>query len=661
MASQDLTIRYLGDSSDLEKTQKRVSQSINATSQQAKQSADKIEASFQKTSKALDKTADASGDTERALLGVADVLEVVGLNSAAAGTRIAADLGGGLEGIIKGGAGVKGALGAVATAASVVAVAVASGATAYLLYANALGESRAEVDAIHRSLEALDRQLGIDNKGLAEANKSWDRFTEAAKKVQTELDIVNGVQTALQAQGEAQVENLKEQASEGILTAGKLAAAAEQRIEANKRLIKSGQLTLKEEIAARQEIDASKVALADANALLEERRAALDKAVAGAQQLTEYNTALADSEEFLSDRTRERAEAEKMAREETSALNAVEAIRVQAIAATLEGEDAILFARDQQLAKLDEYAAKLGEVSEIEQARAAVQQQAAFQILDGWTATTDQIAADTASLTDELASNLGDLSEAFDDLVAEVTEESGGKLKQFWGEFGDDVMSMSADLSGSLNSLFDTVTGYMVGIASESKQALLSLGEDVDEEERKAAMQKFQREKQAALDSFYLTQNAALATAAINGALSITDIWSENAGNPLYASILTGLSVAAIGAQVAAILAAPPPSFHTGGIVGRNLESSEVPAILRAGEGVLSRQGLAAIGGEQALEQANRGQPSGGMGGMTIAFPTTSGFAERVYVTATGTTGRGRRATRQLRGSGRTSHYNRRG
>ena len=62
-----------------------------------------------------------------------------------------------------------------------------------------------------------------------------------------------------------------------------------------------------------------------------------------------------------------------------------------------------------------------------------------------------------------------------------------------------------------------------------------------------------------------------------------------------------------MGATQAGIVAAQePPSFHLGGIVGSRPDERQITA--RAGEGVLTRQGVNAIGGESGLAAANRGQ-----------------------------------------------------
>lgn len=73
--------------------------------------------------------------------------------------------------------------------------------------------------------------------------------------------------------------------------------------------------------------------------------------------------------------------------------------------------------------------------------------------------------------------------------------------------------------------------------------------------------------------------------------------------------------VAAIVAAAGAIQIATIASqrFHEGGMIGpSNLRSDEVPIIAQTGEGILSRKGMAALGGEANLNKLNNGESSGG-------------------------------------------------
>ena len=69
------------------------------------------------------------------------------------------------------------------------------------------------------------------------------------------------------------------------------------------------------------------------------------------------------------------------------------------------------------------------------------------------------------------------------------------------------------------------------------------------------------------------------------------------------------------------------PRIGTGAqrAIQRALSGDDVPAILQAGEGVLSRAGMAALGGDAALAALNRGQSPGGLGGVQVQIIARDG------------------------------------
>jgi hypothetical protein len=71
--------------------------------------------------------------------------------------------------------------------------------------------------------------------------------------------------------------------------------------------------------------------------------------------------------------------------------------------------------------------------------------------------------------------------------------------------------------------------------------------------------------------------------------------------------------VAAVGAAEIAVIAAQQPQLHDGGMA-----TDEYPYTLQTGEGVLSRRGVRALGGPDAVEEVNRGRPATGGGGVSL-------------------------------------------
>jgi len=64
-----------------------------------------------------------------------------------------------------------------------------------------------------------------------------------------------------------------------------------------------------------------------------------------------------------------------------------------------------------------------------------------------------------------------------------------------------------------------------------------------------------------------------------------------------------------------------PPTFDLGGMVPMGTQAGSgrhTMATLEAGEGVLTRQGVAAAGGPEGIEALNAGRGSGGGGGPTV-------------------------------------------
>ena len=126
--------------------------------------------------------------------------------------------------------------------------------------------------------------------------------------------------------------------------------------------------------------------------------------------------------------------------------------------------------------------------------------------------------------------------------------------------------------------------------------------------------------ERAALETTRELQNQAIQRAfTAQQALRIAEITMNTAGaimnaaatvpTPALPFVLGGL--AALGAtQIALVGAQEPPTMHLGGIVGG---PDERTITARAGEGVLTRQGVNAIGGEAGVASANRGQGGGAM------------------------------------------------
>lgn len=101
----------------------------------------------------------------------------------------------------------------------------------------------------------------------------------------------------------------------------------------------------------------------------------------------------------------------------------------------------------------------------------------------------------------------------------------------------------------------------------------------------------------------------AMAMAIVHTAAGVTRAFEDY---PWPFSMIVGGIIAAAGAIEIATIAAT--KFHSGGIIRAHggLAVDEVPIIAQSGEGILSRRGMANLGGEYALNRLNAGEGYGG-------------------------------------------------
>ena len=103
--------------------------------------------------------------------------------------------------------------------------------------------------------------------------------------------------------------------------------------------------------------------------------------------------------------------------------------------------------------------------------------------------------------------------------------------------------------------------------------------------------------KKAALIAFRINQAAALADIAMNTAVQISKV----AGNPFAIAAVTAVG----GIQAANVLAQSPPEMHMGGFIGKGEDTRNITVL--TGEAVLNRRTVQNLGGEQGINQLQRG------------------------------------------------------
>ncbi len=239
------------------------------------------------------------------------------------------------------------------------------------------------------------------------------------------------------------------------------------------------------------------------------------------------------------------------AREAAAAMRELQGIVDQLQMEQLDGEAAIVEAYDRRIEKITE----LGEISgEFEQARlAATLEQAALE--------RDLAAERAAAAADEEARR----AEAFRKTI--------------------DTAYAAVDMGNAISDMILQVSG-----------ANVTAQEDMNEQQKRAVK-----------TAFAINKATAIAQAGINTALGVTNALTVQPIVPL------GVAMAALvattgGIQTALIAAQKPPSFHVGGLIGGGGSSpDEVTITARTGEGVVSAQGMAALG-EDGLRSLNRGE-----------------------------------------------------
>jgi len=174
---------------------------------------------------------------------------------------------------------------------------------------------------------------------------------------------------------------------------------------------------------------------------------------------------------------------------------------------------------------------------------------------------------------------------------------------------GENIAELEAQLQEAMNARAD-IEREASGITAEQERA--QTAGRVEEIRKRLAEEKraqgiIEAQKNAAIvKAFNIQQAARSAEAVMNTAAAVT-LAAAFVPAPLNAPLIA--SMVALGAsQVALIASQEPPTMHTGGMIGPD----EAMIKARRGEGVLTQQGVAAIGGPAGLDAANRGQGSGG-------------------------------------------------
>lgn len=188
--------------------------------------------------------------------------------------------------------------------------------------------------------------------------------------------------------------------------------------------------------------------------------------------------------------------------------------------------------------------------------------------------------------------------------VATNTQKIGDILKTGEGEW-------SHGFDGFRQGAIDAIDKIkQLGNVTKDTQAISGFSFKLFADSAKSAVGHLQASLQGAAaankEFARATQVVSIGMALMNAAEGVTMIWAKWGAFPWIAAAFTAIEVAATGIQIATIA---QQKFHSGGVIRQDgLSSDEVPIIAQTGEGVLSRRGMDALGGESALNLLNSGK-----------------------------------------------------
>ena len=171
-------------------------------------------------------------------------------------------------------------------------------------------------------------------------------------------------------------------------------------------------------------------------------------------------------------------------------------------------------------------------------------------------------------------------------------------------------MSMAGDVLGAISDISGTASDTAEANAKEAMERSEDFAEKGQTAQAEAERKKAEGFQANAQKLFKLAQKARVSEVAIAAAAGIAKVWADNPNRPVRNAVLTGVILTTSAAQIGAIRSQAPPTFDIGGVVGSRARDSQ-PAMLRAGEGVLTAQGVSAVGGAAGVHAANRGAAAG--------------------------------------------------
>lgn len=647
-----------------EVTEKEAKQMVKALEKQfksaekaAERAAKKTERAFSRAGKGVAKAGDdtaqlstemlelgeTAGDADSALKGVGGALGLISPEAERVFSTIG-ELGGGLEGVIRT---LKAGVGPI----GIVAAAVGAGAFAWKHYSDQLEE--AEQKAKDMSDAAAEMAASVNAFKADQARIELEHLVATG---QEEIEVLRLAQAqdkaraVVREQQERAVTKLTEaqdaynqaKLNEAAALKGSLDGTisdAKAHTESTKALSKAETVLSRRQAAvdalANKEANlAAKIfETSEANAkagkrssrATKETKDAIDKLIQSTDQLMpDARSPLQKMRDQLVELQAEAAKSDEAAARLEDAINGLNgAILGSELQDSIDQQEAAAEATEKHTDKLKAQTAAFAlQSTETERARAILRElESASDDTAGSTANfKDEIAAVQDKLnslqTEEAKKQLNDLAQQINAIGGSFAQALSNIGQLQMGEAIKDAKEALAffdkraeDIQSQIDAINDTIsdtTDERVREQLESEKALLEgrLEANAKAKEEEKAIQ-----NQAIADAHRVQQNINLAAIAMNTATAVMQAWAQL--GPIGAPLATA-GILALGATQAGLVSAQePPTLHWGGMV----KPDETMIRARVGEGVLTPQGVQAIGGQQGLNAANMGR---GMGGQIV-------------------------------------------
>jgi hypothetical protein len=599
-------------------TDKEAKAMVGALDKQLKRAEKAAKRTRKNTKNTFKGVEDSAGEADSVLQGLASALDAVDPKLGGA-ARLAGDMAGGLEAALRG----AGSLGPVLVGAGVAAAALAG---AYALVSSGVDEANEKIERSRQELLDQSKLFRTVKDAAIAADLAEQKITEAQAD---RLLVAQSAADMFSDRIEAQTASMRDARTEYEAATRRMEDLAEA-AEGSSRSIRDG---ANAQAGAAEE--AARVA-GELGHVYQREQTRLDVLTATQEKYADSLGRTKEIERFRDEVKATNAdlktqadlfdEIDEVYQHRADTVDALADIEAQAVASTLDGEALVLHRRDEQLARIDELIERTGDLEAAERARAAVAAGAEADIADLREKDAEASAARSKAMLDEHEAEQARRVEA----IGEVLMSSLDAVSA-WAEVA---------LDASLQTISDT------------QEALADLGENASAAERQRLLDELQDAKEQARKRFALMKGlqigVALATGAVSAVAALAPPPMGFGNNPLGWTMV-GTTVAATGAQVATIAAQQPP-FHVGGIVGG--DPSEVSATLRAGEAVVTPQGLRALGGEQGLRALERGDSAADRP-LHIVWQVGNRVMDEAYYPASRSGGKTRAATRSTRPRGR--------